>query len=605
MKKFYITDRCVGCGACAGACHGRCISKKDGKMYIDENRCLSCGSCMTVCTQSAILEVGDTYDHPAHDPIVMDADIVVVGAGAGGLVAAARIASISDKKVVVLEKMPVIGGGLNFASDWRIYNSKWQEKRGIPNLMQEKIQAAMDATNWQLDNKLVYQAYANTGKFFDWFETLVPNATFVESNYVFDIPKGGQIIPMPINKQGMKSAGLFTSEALQNYLEEKQVPILTRHKVVDFEVTDGTISAVVAQDPGGSVKVNCKAVILSTGSWISNKTLMDKICPEFGRQPVRRDAHTSLAYTGDGLPLAEKAGAYIDYGSLCLRLMGPMSMAPGNAAGAITRSGACLYVNKEGKRWICEATHTRLDNAFGLAQVLVNQPDGVSFTLFEKNMVDELYKRLDGKPLMGKADDHPQHPIPIPDDYAEELALFSEPDGEMKVMMRGGIGGPGGMPPMGDVPGEGVPGGMPGMPGMGGNFFVADTLEELAKKAGINYDGLKSTVENYNKMCGEGFDKEFFKAPEDLIPFGSGPFYACKGELATDGAFGGIQIDADTRVYSDPVKKTVVSGLYVPGDLSASRFLNYNGVKVQVINDLAWAVSSGYSAAEAAVADLV
>ena len=41
-----------------------------------------------------------------------------------------------------------------------------------------------------------------------------------------------------------------------------------------------------------------------------------------------------------------------------------------------------------------------------------------------------------------------------------------------------------------------------------------------------------------------------------------------------------------------------------PGDLSASRFLNYNGVKVQVINDLAWAVSSGYSAAEAAVAEL-
>ena len=105
-------------------------------------------------------------------------------------------------------------------------------------------------------------------------------------------------------------------------------------------------------------------------------------------------------------------------------------------------------------------------------------------------------------------------------------------------------------------------------------------------------------------MCAEGFDREFFKDPQDLIPFGDGPFYAIKGSLSTDGAFGGIQTDKDMRVYSDPVARTIVPGLYVPGDFSASRFLNYNGVKVQVINDLAWAISSGFSAGNAAVADL-
>jgi fumarate reductase flavoprotein subunit len=163
------------------------------------------------------------------------------------------------------------------------------------------------------------------------------------------------------------------------------------------------------------------------------------------------------------------------------------------------------------------------------------------------------------------------------------------------------------------VPGEGSPeGGAPGAPGAPGedgpgmpsSFFCADTLEELSKKTGIDYAGLKATIENYNQMCADGFDREFFKLPDEMIPFGNGPFYAMKGELATDGAFGGIQIDKDTRAYADPVAKKVVEGLYVPGDFSASRFLNYNGVKVQVINDLAWAISSGFSAAEAAVADL-
>lgn len=165
-------------------------------------------------------------------------------------------------------------------------------------------------------------------------------------------------------------------------------------------------------------------------------------------------------------------------------------------------------------------------------------------------------------------------------------------------MPPGGPEGPGG--PGGDEP-MGMP---PGIPGGGMGIFCGETLEELAEKAGINYEGLKETIENYNKMCEEGFDREFFKAPSEMVPFGEGPFYAVRGDLATDGAFGGIQVDKDTRAYSDPVKKTIVEGLYVPGDFSASRFLNYHGVKVQVINDLAWAVSSGFSAANAAVADL-
>lgn len=589
---FYITDRCVGCGACASACHGRCISDVGGKMVIDTTRCISCGSCMAVCPRDAILEVGDTYEHPTHEDIVLESDIAIVGSGAAGLVAAARIAAISDKKVVVLEKMPFIGGGMNFAADWRIYGSQWQERRGIPNLMNEKIRDAMDATNWMLDNKLVYQAYANTGKFFDWFETLVPDDAFIEGMYVFDRPHGGQILPFPKDEPHNK-CGPFASRVMQKFCKEKGVEILTRHKVVDIEQTDGNISAVVARDPGGITRVNCKAVILATGSWIANDKLMADICPEFLRLALRREAHTSLAYTGDGIPLAEKLGAYIDYDSLCLRLMGPMGMAPGRAVGIISRSPACIYVNLDGKRWVNEDTTIRTDNAFGIANILVKQPKGVSFKIFEAEMAKQLYAQLDGRPLPANADE-PGGPAPIPDNYMEELNLLSEPGG-LEKMMRS-MGGPGGPETTGGDPAASA--------SRSKSLFCGRDLKELAEAAGIDYEGLKETVENYNEMCQEGFDREFFKDVDQLIPFGKGPFYALKGELATDGAFGGIQVDADTRAYADPVKKTIVPGLYVPGDFSASRFLNYHGYKVQVINDLAWAISSGYSAAEAVVADI-
>lgn len=591
--KFQIqADRCVGCGTCQGQCHGWCIERQpDGKYHIDENRCLSCGSCMTVCTRGAILEVGDTAAHPHHDRIEKAADIVVLGAGAAGLVAAARAAAVSDCKVIVLEKMPFVGGGMNFASDWRIYGSQWQERRGIPNLMQKKMQEAMDATFWQLDSALVYQAYANTGKFFDWFETIVPeDCEFIEGMYIFDQPHGGQILPFI---KGQRGVGLYTSKVLQRFCREHGVEILTRHEAVDFELTDGKISAVLAEDPGGEVRVSCKVVVMSTGSWISNKELIRKYAPDFGKNKPRLDAHTSVAYTGDGIKLGEKAAAWVDYDSLCLRLMGPMGGKGPGAADAFAHSRSVLYVNKNGKRWVNEDTMIRKDDAFSIANQLAKQPGGLNFVIFEQEMCRKFAEKQGKAPIPTRADDH--GPLFLPDNWEEQMALLREPGGVEKVMamtMKDMPGMPGGMPP-----------GIAGGPG-GGSFVVADTIEELAEQAGIDPVGLRQTIENYNIMCAEGMDREYFKDPEDLIPFGNGPYYAVRGELATDGGFGGVQIDKDTRAYSGRKDGSVIENLYVPGDLSASRFLNYQGVKVQVINDLAWAVSSGYSAAEAAVASL-
>ncbi len=607
--KFQVSDRCVGCGLCESACHGRCITHgKDGRRWIDQTRCLECGSCMTVCPRTAILEDGDTFEHPSHAPILLNADLVVLGSGGAGLVAAARAASISDKKVIVLEKMPFVGGGLNFASDWRIYGSQWQDRCGIPNLMQEKMRDAMDATNWQLDSQLVYQAYANTGKFFDWFQTLVPDWEFEEGMYIFDQPHGGQIVPFI---KGQHGVGLAVSKALQAYCREKNVEILTRHQAVDFEMEGGKIRAVIARDPGGETRICCDAVIMSTGSWIHNRELLEKYAPDYAKVFVQPDAHTSVAYTGDGIALGEKAGAFVDYSTLCLRLMGPMGgMAPG-AAGAFVHSPSALYVNKNGRRWVNESTTIRTDNTFGIAQVLVKQPQGLNYVIFEREMVEKFAAKHGKQPLYTNADEH--GPVYIPDNWAEQLDLLSQPNGIMQVMrMSGGPGGPGGMPggpggmPGGPGEGPGADGGMPMMPNgfadMG--FYVADTLQELCEKSGIDYEGLKQTIEQYNRMCADGLDSEFFKDPEDMIPFGNGPFYAARGNLSTDGGFGGIQIDKDTRVYSNRMDGSVVEGLYVPGDLSGSRFLNYNGVKVQIINDLAWAISSGYSAANHATAYL-
>ena len=51
---YKITDECVGCGACAGACPVEAISQADEKYAIDAATCIDCGACAGACPVEAI-----------------------------------------------------------------------------------------------------------------------------------------------------------------------------------------------------------------------------------------------------------------------------------------------------------------------------------------------------------------------------------------------------------------------------------------------------------------------------------------------------------------------------------------------------------------------
>lgn len=53
---YKITDKCIGCGACAADCPVGCISKGDGKYEIDSSVCIGCGTCAGVCPVEAPVE---------------------------------------------------------------------------------------------------------------------------------------------------------------------------------------------------------------------------------------------------------------------------------------------------------------------------------------------------------------------------------------------------------------------------------------------------------------------------------------------------------------------------------------------------------------------
>lgn len=102
------------------------------------------------------------------EPTVPACDLVVIGGGGSGLVAAVKAAEVSGKKVIVLEKAKKAGGSTVFAHGFGVQNSKWQQEAGMPDTRDELFRRTMNNLKWKVNHRLVLNYIYSSGPFFDW-----------------------------------------------------------------------------------------------------------------------------------------------------------------------------------------------------------------------------------------------------------------------------------------------------------------------------------------------------------------------------------------------------------------------------------------------------
>ena len=487
-------------------------------------------------------------------------DVVVLGGGGSGLTAAVRAAQLSGKKVIVVEKAPRTGGGMIMASTMRTFRSQWQAERGLPDVTNQFLRKVMDATYWRLDPALASNAILATGQFFDWFCELAGKEVgdrFRVGRYVFD-GEDGPLGPQLGGPGGVTGGGRLFMDTLREKCDAFGVEVLTGHRALYPKVENGSVTAVIAAGPEGEILIRCKACILAIGSWINNPEMMAETFPQFleSRPTMDMSPHMNPNYTGDGFAFAEAADAMMDKENFTLRMMGPMVFSQSGVMSHMSHCPYSLLINGEGKRFLCEAPEDRI-GPFNSGLVMMEKTRGISYILFDTAALEAAVAEnaRDPQPNPNAAFGIPPLPLTMPDALADiENAMPKEAD----------------------------------------RIFRADTPEELAALIGIEPQALRATIERYNQYCRDGFDRECFKEPQDLIPFGKAPYYAVCAKLGTDGAFGGIQVNENMQAYR--ADGSLIDGLYVTGDFASGRFINMTGVKVQLLNDMSWALASGFLA---------
>jgi 3-oxosteroid 1-dehydrogenase len=117
-----------------------------------------------------------------------------------------------------------------------------------------------------------------------------------------------------------------------------------------------------------------------------------------------------------------------------------------------------------------------------------------------------------------------------------------------------------------------------------GNFFEkSQTLDGLARKIGVDADGLIETLRRFNEFARTGKDPDFGRGDSlqdryytakaegpnpSLGPIEKPPFYAVKVYPGDLGTKGGFRTDARARIFTD--SDEVIPGLYAAGNCSAA-----------------------------------
>jgi 3-oxosteroid 1-dehydrogenase len=297
--------------------------------------------------------------------------------------------------------------------------------------------------------------------------------------------------------------------------------VVTGHRLVDVTPRpDGRLAVRLERAVDDPVTVVVSHVVLATGGYDQNETLRRRYLPA-----VLGASGSSPANTGDALAIAQRLGARIE--NLDQGWWMPMVAIPGEETDGVVAYRALIrergvprqiMVDTSGRRFVDEACPY---NEFGKAMHWQNASG--EFPHAEAYLVfDEGFRQRYSLPGMAVGD-------PVPDWVVS-----------------------------------------------------ATTLAGLARRLGVDADGLTAQVARWNKMCATGVDDEFGKGDNaydryygdpdqpgnpNLGPLDEPPYHGVRLLSGTIGSKGGPVTDIDARVLDREGRP--IPGLFAVGNAAA------------------------------------
>ncbi|WP_341534039.1 FAD-binding protein [Sporosalibacterium faouarense] len=455
----------------------------------------------------------------------LQADVVVVGAGASG-VSAAIAAADEGAKVIIIEKTGVIGGASNLSWAGKFFNSSAAIESGLVVDEEKTIDDWIVNNHWRVDAAAIRQYVTKSGDTYDWLKEKGYNTTYMNFG-------GEQLHVLPPYENREETLKRMLAESVENQ-GGQVITNTTGKKLIVNE--DGDVIGVVAEKiDGTTLEITAQNVIMATGGYAANKEMVKEA---FGFEGVNGGLGQNI---GEGLEMSWEAGAKVpdNFGGQMLHqtLARATSDLKSNyesfkASYPLMLSYLPNFMNvgTSGARFRDEAATLTAVAAANTSAF--NGP--YHYVVVSKSQIDSLI----AEGMIGvNAPGLPGLPPEFYADFQDQFTLDNPWKDAYKVldsMVENGDG------------------------------YKGDTIEELAKNAGMDVEVFKETYNNYKNAINTGVDTEFGKNKEYLTPMGeNGPYYAIIAEINNLGSVGGLLVNKKFQVLNN--NRIPINGLYAVG----------------------------------------
>ena len=232
------------------------------------------------------------------------ADLLVVGSGAAGFVAAFTAQEAGVKNIVMVEKMAVPGGNSQLAAGgMNAAGTRFQKAKNIndnPDMMfKDTMKGGKNVSNPALVKILAERSNESI----EWLAKRGAELSHVGLG-------GGASAARMHGPAGGVFVGPYLSKFFREHAKETKLDLRLNSKLVKLYTDDkGTVTgALIKGKHTGLYRINAKAVVLATGGIGANSKLVQSLRPD-----ISADVKTSNqpGSQGDGMVLAQKIGAEV------------------------------------------------------------------------------------------------------------------------------------------------------------------------------------------------------------------------------------------------------------------------------------------------------
>jgi fumarate reductase flavoprotein subunit len=332
-------------------------------------------------------------------------------------------------------------------------------------------------------------------------------------------------------------AGSAIASALEQAVGARGIEVVLDSPVEGLCVEEGRVVGVRAQ----GTDLRTAAVVMACGGFGHSPELLARHYPEASRHGDWTWSISAPCCRGDGLGIGERAGAAVVGHNDGLLLVTPGF----DKHLEVYTPGWLLFVNREGRRFVDETAAYAV-----MSGVVGSQTGGSCFAIFD----DAARAAADPTPAFKDA-------------FAAGVLPLSWVNSVIDSQVESG------------------------------RVLRGDTLEGLAKRAGIDPRALVGTVERYNADGLAGKDSAFLKSPTELRPVATGPFFAAEIRPAIVCFTAvGLRVDADARVLDTGEK--AIAGLFAAGETTGGVMgARYIGGGASIANAIVFGRAAGRNAA--------